>query len=718
MSHRAEHAAVMGWFAVIAACVFWKVTLAHQVLYWGDIFLYFLPMVAFAHRWLTQGILPLWNPHTLFGQPFLGNPQEWLLYPSTLFLPLMHPASYLSWSTVLHLWLAGAGMWFYLRSMQAGAGSALLGSTAWVLCGAFVPRAQFPGMFQTIALLGWLLWATEQAVQRKSAGAGATLAVVLALVWLAGHAQMAYMNTLVAMAWAFWRWYQLGKDRRALLTFAAGVVGGVLLTAGHWLPMLQLLQETPRAQLSVWAVNRFPLHPEQLLLALVPDLYGTPWLGNWLGRGNYWEVAWAVGIVPLISALSAWRSRPEARFWLVVALVSVWLSLGPHGGLYFVAYYLLPGMKVFHDPARWLILADFALCTSAALGWQTLCYSRRWLWLPLLLAGVGLLWIWQGAQLTQWTASMDPIRIRRPETLTPQLVGSAHQTALYAIARNVVVATLAVLILRFAPRWRLPLGIALLLVEMMPLAMQSNPTCDIRAFMEAPRSAHAVIRSGGRLFVPDQLPMWRRYVSYLHYGSGSVEHVRRWQEMLGSNIGMMWGIREASGYEPVPVKRGVGYLAQLAETWKQRPFASDVMDRLCRAGVGAVAIGEDANSWRVVPLPHSCSRAWLLPETRLNVTDISPQEVHIDADAPGRVVLMDTAYPGWKVWVNGKPQPILVHEQAFRLVEVPSVPASVVWRYEPDTFRIGLYLSLAGCCIIGGIAGFALAAGKSCDTQK
>jgi hypothetical protein len=141
---------------------FGRIVFAQQVLYWGDIMLYFLPMTTFAARWLTQGILPLWNPHILFGQPFVGNPQEWLFYPSTLLLALLHPARYLSWNAVLHLWLGGVGMWLFLRSLEVPFRSALLGSTAWMLCGAFVPRAQFPGMFQTIAWMGWLMWSVER----------------------------------------------------------------------------------------------------------------------------------------------------------------------------------------------------------------------------------------------------------------------------------------------------------------------------------------------------------------------------------------------------------------------------------------------------------------------------------------------------------------------------------------------------------------------------
>lgn len=718
MLHRREHVAALGWYALVATSVFWQVVVRQQVVYWGDILLYFLPMTTFAHRWLAEGVLPLWNPHILFGQPFVGNPQEWLFYPSTLFLPLLHPARFLSWSIVLHLWIAGFGMWLFLRLLRVDTLPALFGGTAWMLCGAFVSRAQFPGMFQTIALLGWLMWATERALQRKDARAGTILAVVIALVWLAGHAQAAYMNSFVALLWWAWRWHQSGRDWHAALTALLGVVSALLLSAVHWLPMLQLLNETPRTHLSVWAANRFPLHPEQVLLLLIPDLYGTPWSGNWLGRGNYWEVSCAVGVLPVMSALSAWRTRREARFWLVLALGGLWLSLGPKGGLYTVAYYVLPGLKSFHDPARWLVVTDFAICVAAAQGWQGLRYSRNWLWLPVFLLALGVIWLWQGENITHWTASMDPIRIRRPETLTPVLVGSAWRRALIGIGRTVLVAGLAIVILRVAPRFRW-LGMALLLVEMLPFAMRANPTCDIRAFTAVPHSARAISQSCGRLFVADQLPMWRRYVNYVDYGSTSVEHVRRWQEMLGSNIGMMWDIREASGYEPVTVKRGVRYYARLVEMWKKVPYDAAVLETLRKAGIGALATGKTADDWQVKCLRNQPARAWLYPQSLpLQAQDLSPQKLQVYIQSPGEVVLTDTAYPGWRAQINEKSVPIAVYESTFRSVRIASAPALLVWRYEPDTFRVGLYLSLLGWCTVVAIAVFSVLAGKSVVGRK
>jgi len=712
VSHRYTHAAALVWFSIVAVCVFWQVVFSQQVLYWGDLMLYFLPMVSFAHRWLTQGILPLWNPHILWGQPYVGNPQEWLFYPSTVLLFFLQPARYLSWNSVLHLWLGGVGMWMFLSALKVSHRPALLASTAWMLCGAFVPRAQFPGMFQSIALIAWLLWAAERILQRVTVLRTAIFAVCFALIWLAGHPQVAYMATLLTAAWVFWRWRSGHKRRNALVALAVGVGWGTLLSAVHWLPMIQLLHQTPRIQLSVWRANRFPLHPEQLFLFLVPDTYGTPWQGNWLGRGNYWEVACAVGILPLMAAFSARKARPDGRFWLLVAAIGLWLSQGTTGGLYILAYYLLPGMKAFHDPARWLIITDFALCVAAAMGWERLGFSRPWLWLPAAVGAGAVVWMWLGAEITEWAARNDFIRASRPETISDALVRSAQHTAMLGYARTLALAVLCMAILRLPPCARWWAGLLLLLIERLPFSTFANPTCDIAVFQKPPHAAYVVGQSGGRLFVPDQQPMWRYFVSYVDFGPNSTEHLRRWQEMLGSNIGMMWGLSEISGYEPVPVKKAIKQYLYLVRVYKSKQDDPFLLRQLQHSGAGAIAGGNDAIDWRVIRLPFSPRRAWVSPSGKtISVRDVSPQLIDISNSPAGVLTIADTAYPGWRAYVDGLPSHQVSLDSLFRSVAVPRAGSAVRWRYQPDTFRCGVYLSLLAAAMFSGAAVFAWVAG-------
>src|SRR5262245_56863192 len=57
----------------------------------GDLITYFYPTRAFASQSVKHGVLPLWNPLLLSGEPFLASTQSSLFYPLNVFyyiLPL------------------------------------------------------------------------------------------------------------------------------------------------------------------------------------------------------------------------------------------------------------------------------------------------------------------------------------------------------------------------------------------------------------------------------------------------------------------------------------------------------------------------------------------------------------------------------------------------------------------------------------------------------
>jgi len=70
--------------------------------------------------------------------------------------------------------------------------------------------------------------------------------------------------------------------------------------------------------------------------------------------------------------------------------------------------------------------------------------------------------------------------------------------------------------------------------------------------------------------------------------------------------------------------------------------------------------------------------------------------VQIDArlSEPGILVLTDAFYPGWKVRVDGKEQKILRANYLFRGVELPAGNHKVEFIYDPESFKVGLAISL------------------------
>ena len=67
------------------------------------------------------------------------------------------------------------------------------------------------------------------------------------------------------------------------------------------------------------------------------------------------------------------------------------------------------------------------------------------------------------------------------------------------------------------------------------------------------------------------------------------------------------------------------------------------------------------------------------------------------------LVLTDQMYPGWVAMVNGRRTPIARADYCFRGVEVPRGPSTVLFSFEPRSFRTGLYLAALGGLVLFGL---------------
>jgi hypothetical protein len=91
---------------------------------------------------------------------------------------------------------------------------------------------------------------------------------------------------------------------------------------------------------------------------------------------------------------------------------------------------------------------------------------------------------------------------------------------------------------------------------------------------------------------------------------------------------------------------------------------------------------------------------------RAEITLYAPQQVVVKADliADGFLVLSDAQYPGWKVFVDGREERIYQADYLFRAVFLEGGKHVVEFRYSPQSYRIGLAISLGTVAILLGFA--------------
>ena len=68
---------------------------------------------------------------------------------------------------------------------------------------------------------------------------------------------------------------------------------------------------------------------------------------------------------------------------------------------------------------------------------------------------------------------------------------------------------------------------------------------------------------------------------------------------------------------------------------------------------------------------------------------ITPNQISLSATGPGKLVLSEITYPGWKVWVNGQSQPINTAYDILRSVDLSNGQNEILMRFQPSSLLIG-----------------------------
>ncbi len=101
-------------------------------------------------------------------------------------------------------------------------------------------------------------------------------------------------------------------------------------------------------------------------------------------------------------------------------------------------------------------------------------------------------------------------------------------------------------------------------------------------------------------------------------------------------------------------------------------------------------------------LRKSIAHGAVEPGESVTVTRHEPQRVELSArlNRPGIVILADTDYPGWHLTIDGHSAPIYRTNGMMRGAAVPAGEHTLVYVFDPASFRIGLAVSASGLTVL------------------
>jgi Bacterial membrane protein YfhO len=696
---------------------------------------------------LRSGRLPVWTDAQSAGAPLLAAQQSAPLFPLTWLGVVLPFWGALAWIAVLKLTLAGLGTALLGRALGLRAPAALLAAVTFAFGTYLVAWLMHPHA-NAYLLLPWMFLLADRLARRGTVRDASLLAGATGLAWLSGQPESALLVTLPTAAWFVHR-LAVAPDldrrrriRRVVLAAAAGLAG-LAMAAVMLVPLVEALRHASETSRS-----RPPIPFSAVLTLVAPEWWGRPDGLQVAGPSNFTERTLYAGALPTLLALAGLVvRRPDGaqRFLVVLAVVAVAISwdTGPIASVVGD----VPGLAAI-NVTRALVLAAFALAVLAGFGLQRLADAtagerRRMLWVTA--AGAAVPVVVAVAAHPGWIAgSADAVRRLLGRDLPPDPDGLAFA----AVLRWLVFGALAAGIVAVARRGRtvvLAAACALAAADLLLMGAGYNPAIPKAQAEPAPTPALQALRR-------------------LTTGGGRVMGLAA----LEPNTASRWGLRDARGHEQPSVERVDALYTALVGRLIATPADGRLLDLFGvravvlaapRPGTSGPAVpdglrdrrvvhqGPDgtvlenrtalpeafvAYRWRTSPdlgtsveLTAGRPAAQVRDEPVIETTDAPPAGARtaatpariversdtsvtlaVEAAHPGRLVLLDTFYPGWRAEVNGRRVPIEAADAAFRAVAVPAGTHRVRFLYRPASVLAGGVVSLLALVIVG--AGVAL----------
>ena len=654
--------------------------------------------------WL-QGNVPWWNFYSGVGLPLAGEYQPAAFFPLTLLLLLPQG---MAWQMLALQLLSGLGTYGLLRQMGVGRLAATTGGVLYAFNGTLAWFSHGPAT--AVPFLPLLLWGIERAFAKttlRRRGGWRLVALAMGLSLLAGFPETAYIDGLLALAWALVRGVQTARDLRlgyALRIVSGGAVG-ICLAAPQLLAFVEFL---PEAYLGGHGAGF--AHSALPKDAVIPSLIAPYAYGPIFAYQEYWpslmHVWGGIGgyVTVLLLAMATYGvvAHRGALGWLLLGWSVLAIAKTFHIEPAVTLLNLVPGVSLaafarYAQPS-W----ELAFVIMAAWGLDDLAQTRAPRRAGLAAAGFVLIVALAGALLYGadiWPHLRSSVGLRN----------SAFASALWAILTG---AACFWLITRArASRAAVSLAILLMVDGVLMFAI---PT------LSNPRGGAVNLRAIG--FLRDHLglqrfftlgPIQPNYGAY--FGIASINHnylpvSARWIAWVGTHLdrsadaAVFNGDYARAAGMPTPTEElrrnlaayewvGVKYVIAPRDV---DPFAG--MDDAASKGKSVRRVFADG-SMGIYELPGAKPYFEALAGRCI----VEPQgrgRVFASCEERETLLRRELFFPGWTATVNGENAPIVEHGALFQAVDLPKGKSEVRYDYAPPHIAWAWLAALAAMCAL------------------
>ena len=658
--------------------------------------------------------LPLWNPYILSGDILAATAQPAVYSPFTWIAVLLPVAVSMTYTAAIQYFIAALGGFLFARELGCRDEAAWFGAAGWAFCTALTIFILWPDG-HAFALFPLVLIGTRRTALSPGVRSASILMIAFALMVVSGHPET--LLHAVTIAFPYGIFLLIFERRRVFRAIAFATAAGIIalaLTAVQLLPLLEAMPQSGeyRYRHDVWAGMLHAALPEESRARLLGDLFpyfiGRHWRDPKITQIPFDSPA-AGSLVLALAAFGLWCGRVRERYFLL-GIVVFGAAARMALPLFAALVRPIPGLNIAINE-RFAFAAAFALAMLAALGIEAWIDRGRRTEVSVLLAAFAIV---LGA-VTLYLLKHDP-------------TDGAQEWRSYPIAGELIPLALAIPIAAMLrPRFAAAALLLLLVIQRFLTVGMIYPTLPARiaypdvpmfSVMQKTREPFRVVGTGGAL-IPGTAAVYQ------------LEDVRGYEALTFDRYKMtfpLWCVEQPIWWNRVDDL--------------SKPFLSFLNVRYAITGMrepppGWHVVAEESGS-RILENEHVLPRAFVPPLTTVGrEASVDPtllemqgtsdfgERAWIDADLPrheerngpgvvssiekrpnglrirvnmaraGRVVVSETAWKGWRAYIDGRRVQMQIADLAFLAIYVPAGPHSIRLVYLPDSFVIGRAITFA-----------------------
>jgi hypothetical protein len=274
------------WLLVLSGILFFYQPLfTQQTFFFRDLFAHFLPQKRLLAQVLKGGELPLWDPYLSGGQPFLGDVQNLVLYPTSLLYLVLPLLTAFNIELVFHVIFSSVAAYLLARTLRLSPISACVVGIVYGYCGYTLSLTNVMNRLLAMPYLPLALLFWHQFLNRHRWRWFSFTVLAGVFQIFAGAPEMALVTFGFLLMWSLIHQEAASLYHRLalwllLMIFIAGV------SSVQILPGLEMTRQSSRAEPGSYKVfAAWSMNPKRLPETFVSNFFGYAY---GLTQRDYW----------------------------------------------------------------------------------------------------------------------------------------------------------------------------------------------------------------------------------------------------------------------------------------------------------------------------------------------------------------------------------------------------------------------------------------------